>query len=318
MEHWPRVTIVVLNWNNGPDTIACLASIEKLDYPAYRVLIVDNGSSDDSEYQIRKAFPNVAFLQTGANLGYAEGNNVGIQHAILEDPDYIFVLNNDTLLASDLLGRLVQAAEQDPKVVMTGPTMYCTDPADKLFAVGSFVNWKAGTIHHRGMFQPANLFSDLCDNNPVDFIVGCGVLVKSSFIREAGVLDPDYYLNYEDVEWGVRANKRGYKVLHVPSAVMWHKISAKLGLASPANTYYMTRNALLFFWRNGYGWQRWFTLMLIIARTLRTILAWSVWKKYQTPIYRQKRAANLFALRDFLTGRYGAMGQDVRAVCYGK
>lgn len=318
LEHRPQVTIVVLNWNNAPDTIACLDSIYKLGYPAYQVLVVDNGSTDGSDQMIREAYPDVDFLQTGANLGYAEGNNVGIRHALQGNPDYLFVLNNDTLLANDMLDQLVQAAESDPGIVMTGPTMYCTDPPDILFAAGSFVNWKGGTIQHRGMLQPASQFSHICDNNPVDFIVGCGVLVKTSFIREAGVLDPDYYLNYEDVEWGIRAVKRGYQVVHVPSAVMWHKISAKLGLASPANTYYMTRNALLFFWRNLRGWQRWLTMLVILGRTLRTIAAWSVWKKYQTPTYQKKRAANLYALRDFLTHRSGEMGPAVKAVCYGK
>jgi len=318
LDNWPRVTIIVLNWNNAPDTLACLESIQQLRYPAYKILVVDNGSTDGSDQEIQQAYPDVEFLQTGSNLGYAEGNNAGIRHATQENPDYVFVLNNDTLLDPDMLTRLVQSAESDPKVVMTGPTMYCTDPADILFAAGSFVDWSAGTINHRGMFQPAGKFSDLKTNNPVDFIVGCGVLVRTSFIREAGVLDPDYYLNYEDVEWGVRAVKRGYQVLHVPSAVMWHKISAKLGLASPANTYYMTRNALLFFWRYLSGWQRWRIILGIFARTIRTIGAWTLLKKYRTPVYRKKRDANLHALSDFIFGRHGEMGPAVKAICYGK
>jgi hypothetical protein len=316
MSQTPSVTIVILNWNNAPDTIECLESVAGLDYPNFRPLVVDNGSSDDSVTRIRQAQPTVAILETGENLGYAEGNNVGLRQAVENGADYVFVLNNDTLLEPTMLTKLVEVAESSPDIGMVGPTMYCTDPAKKLFAAGSFVLWSQGKLNHRGMFELPGPYTQAQTPEPVDFIVGCGVLVRRELIERCGPLDPQYYLNFEDVEWGIRARRYGYQVLYVPPAVMWHKVSATLGQASAANTYYMTRNALLFFWKNGQGFAGWLAVLRILLHTSRTIGAWSLKSQYRNQTFRRKRSANLMALRDFFQGRYGAMGSDVFHVCY--
>jgi GT2 family glycosyltransferase len=263
----PKVTIVILNWNNAPDTLECLSSVHELRYDRCDVVVVDNGSIDDSIALIRAEYPGLTVLDNHENLGYAEGNNVGIRHAMHAGADYVLVLNNDTLVAPAMLAELVRVAESSPEIGMVGPTIYCTDPLDRLFAAGSFVLWKQGTLCHRGMFQPAGPYTKAESPEPVDFIVGCGVLVRRQLIEAAGVLDPLYYLNYEDVEWGTRAHRHGFKVLYVPQAIMWHKVSATLGLASPANTYYMTRNALLFFWKNAPAHLRWSPVLRIVLRT---------------------------------------------------
>lgn len=312
------VGIVILNWNNAPDTLACLESVSGLDYPNYYPLVVDNGSTDDSVDKIRANYPHVEILETGSNLGYAEGNNVGIRHAMQAGADYVFILNNDTLVAPTMLAKLVQVAESSPDIGMVGPTMYCTDPPNRLFAAGSFVLWKVGNLYHRGMFQPPGPYTKVQNPEPVDFIVGCGVLVRRQLIEVAGMLDPLYYLNYEDVEWGIRAHRYGFQVLYVPQAIMWHKVSASLGQASPANTYYMTRNALRFFWKHTPIHLRWLSVLRIILRTLRAIGAWSLKSKYQKQSFQRRRAANLLALRDFFQGRFGKMGLDVAQVCYNR
>ena len=313
----PMVCVVVLNWNNAPDTLACLESLSRLEYSNYSILVVDNGSVDGSSDQVRAHFPDVEVLEIGSNLDYAEGNNVGIRHAMQTGADYILVLNNDTLVAPTILTELVQVAESGPDTGMVGPTIYCTDPADKLFAAGSFVLWHTGDLCHRGMFQTPGPYARAQNPEPVDFIVGCGVLVRRQLIDVIGGLDPLYYLNYEDAEWGIRARRYGFKVLYAPRAVMWHKVSATLGLASPANTYYMTRNALRFFWQNTPYYLRCLPMLRIMGRTLRTMLAWTVWAQYQDQVFRRKRTANLLALRDFFLGRFGEMGLDVARVCYG-
>lgn len=317
-DFFPRVVIVILNWNNAPDTIGCIESVSKLNYPNFSILIVDNGSNDGSVACIRSKNPGIDILELETNIGYASGNNAGIKHAIEAEADYIFILNNDTLVSPDLLAELVAVLESRPKIGMVGPTMYCTDPQGTLFAAGSKVLWNQGNIEHRGLFQPAKQFNKyMMKNEPVDFIAGCGVLVSRRLIEVAGVLDPAYYLNYEDVEWGVRAWRYGFEVWYAPQAIMWHKVSAVLGRGSPANTYYMTRNALLFFSRNGPTCFRWLPVSRIIIRTLRTIGAWTIKVQYRDEIFQRKRDANLLALRDFFLGRYGEMGQDVARVCYG-
>lgn len=312
----PSVAIVVLNWNNADDTLQCLDSVSHLDYGNFSVTVVDNGSTDDSARQIRQAFPEIDFLQLDENLGYAEGNNAGIRRVMRANPTYVLVLNNDTLVEPQMLTELVNVAEGSGRIALVGPMVRCWN-SDSLFAAGSFVKWNEGELLHRGLFQPARDYERSGLPEPVDFIVGCGVLVRREFIEEAGVLDPLYYLNFEDVEWGVRARRLGYEVIYVPRAKMWHKVSATLGLASPANTYYMTRNALLFFWRNSPSLRREIAVSRILARTLRTVAAWTLKRRYRSDDFRRKRNANLLAVRDFFLGRFGKMGQDVQRVCYG-
>ena len=215
----PKVAIVILNWNNAPDTLRCLASVQALDYPNYHVVVVDNSSTDGSADRIRASYPMAKILKLEINSGYAGGNNAGIRYALQGECEYVLLLNNDTLVAPGMLTELVQVAESHPEVGMLGPTVYCVDPADTLFAAGSFVQWAKGAICHRGMFQPAALCADLEHLTPVDFVVGCGVLVRKQLIEVAGVLEPAYYMNFEDVEWGVRARRHGFEVWYVPQAM---------------------------------------------------------------------------------------------------
>ena len=312
----PCVATVILNWNNAPDTLACLESVSELRYPNYSVLVVDNGSTDDSVAQISQQFPGIEVLETGVNLGYAGGNNVGIRHALQQGPDYICVLNNDTIVASSFLQALVDEAENSADVGMVGPKMYFFEPPDMVFAAGSIIDWKTGSVVHRGIWQRESEVSPLYVSAPedVDFIVGCCVLVKREVVERIGLLDPRYYLNFEDVDWCVRARKAGYRVRYTPEAVLWHKVSASLGQASPRNTYYMTRNALLFFWTHLSGWRRWRAITHIVVRNIGHIAAWTIKREYRKTA-RTKRDANILALRDALLGRFGKMGPDVEEVC---
>jgi hypothetical protein len=312
----PSVYIVVLNWNNAADTLACLGSLSQLDYPHYTTLVVDNGSTDGSADIIRAHYAEVTILEAGINLGYAEGNNVGIRHALSANAEYVFVLNNDTLVAPNLLSELIRVAETAPQTGMLGPTMYCDTRGDTLFAAGSFIRWTRGETHNRGMFQPAARYAHLKQPEPVDYIAGCGVLVRKELLITAGGLDASYYLNFEDAEWGMRARRYGFGVWYVPQAAMWHKVSASLGQASPANTYYMTRNRLRFFWQNAPAALRCIAVTRVLLRILRTTGAWSTRRAYRNARYRRLRRAQLLGLRDFLHGRCGEMGPDVARVCY--
>jgi hypothetical protein len=314
--HRPLVAVVILNWNNPADTEACLASVAALDYPHVHTIVVDNGSTDDSVARIRRNHPAVELLETRENLGYGEGNNVGIRRALERSVAFVLVLNNDAVVAPTMLSELVAVAAADPRIGMVGPMVCCRSSPPTLFAAGSFVEWRRGTIRHRGMLEPPGAYADEAPR-AVDFIAGCGILVSRALIESCGLLDARYYLNLEDVEWGVRARRRGFEVFYVPSAVMWHEGSATLGKASPANTYYMTRNTLRFFWENAPHGTRWTATAHIVFRTLRTVAAWSLRSRYRAEAFARKRAANLLALRDFASGRYGPMGPDVSRVCYG-
>ncbi|MCC6165928.1 MAG: glycosyltransferase family 2 protein [Caldilineaceae bacterium] len=312
----PQVAVVILNWNNTPDTLVCLASVFALDYPNLRVAVVDNGSTDASVELIAARFPDATLLALGENRGYAAGNNAGMAWALALGVDYVLVLNNDTRLAPDMLAELVRFAEAHPQAGMVGPTMYCMPDEQTVYAAGSFVDWAKGRTWNRGMYQPAQVLAGLRRPEQVDFITGCGVLVRRSVLERAGLLDTRYFLNYEDVEWAVRARRHGFEVWYVPSAVMWHKDSATFVQGSPAHIYYLTRNGLLFFRQNSPAALRWWALARFTFTTLRIIGAWTFKPAYQTDLFRRRRQANLLALRDFALGRFDQMGPDVAAICY--
>ena len=237
---------------------------------------------------IQNHHPTVNILKTGENLGYAEGNNAGIRYAMDRGADYILVLNNDTLVAPTMLSKLVSVAESNPKAGMVGPTMYCTKPVDTLYAAGSFIDWKKGKTWNRGIYEPASNYENLIQPERVDFITGCGVLVRRQLIEEIGILDSTYYLNYEDAEWCERAHRHGFETWYMPQAIMWHKDSRSFGSGSPAHIYYLSRNQLLFFWQNAPQHLRWLPVSLILLSHLRTLIAWSLKSEYQSEIYHRR------------------------------
>lgn len=104
------VAVIVLNWNGTDDTVECLRSLLQVDYPRYEIVVVDNGSRESPRARIADEFPSVTYLETAQNLGYAGGNNVGIRHALARGHDYVFVLNNDTVVEPEFLTQAVAVA----------------------------------------------------------------------------------------------------------------------------------------------------------------------------------------------------------------
>jgi len=303
------------------DTLECLESLSHLDYSFYEVVVVDNDSTDGSVPAIRARYPDVVIIETGENLGYAGGNNVGIQYALACGADYVFLLNNDTTVNPQMLKKLIVFAESNPMAGIVGPKQYFFDQPNVIAGTGSVIDWRQGTIRHlrRGEVECDKSNDGQSDSDvprKVDFMDGCAVCVRRKFIEEVGMLDERYCLGgYEDADWGMRAAAHGYQVWNVPEAKMWHKISAAAGIGSPLTTYYMTRNVLLFFWEHTSGYRRWFCALRIILRTLQRVGAWTLKSKYRNETFRRKRDANLLALRDFFLGRFGRMGPDVAKVC---
>ncbi|HIP87591.1 MAG TPA: glycosyltransferase family 2 protein, partial [Anaerolineales bacterium] len=185
VEKWPRVTAIVVNWNGLEDTIACLASLAEVDYPSLEVVVVDNGSTDGSPALLRQRFPRLALLETGENLGYAGGNNVGVRYVLERGADYVLLLNNDTEVAPGFLRRLVEVAEADPRVGVVGPTIYYYDRPDVVWSAGGAIDWRRGRAwmmgldeRDRGQFGTAP--------REVNFVTGCAMMVRRETVERAG------------------------------------------------------------------------------------------------------------------------------------
>ncbi len=297
----PLVTIIVLNWNKLADTLACLESLMRLDDAvAYEVLVVDNGSSDGSPPVIRERFPGVALVETGENLGFAGGNNVGLRWALERGSDYVLLLNDDTEVAPDFLRLLVESAESDPQIGMLGPTIYYYEEPQTVWSAGGGIDWQRGTTwmvgegeHDVGQFGEAP--------REMDFVTGCALLVKRDVLQQVGLLDDRFFTYYEDTEWCTRARRAGFKSVHVPTAKVWHKIPLDARESSPVVHYYMTRNRLLFLSATRAGLRPW--LHTLVGEYLRTLFSWTLLPKWRCK--RLHRRAMLRAIGDAWRMRWG-------------
>lgn len=137
IENLPLVYVVILNWNGYADTADCLTTCLTNRYPRTRIVVVDNGSSDGSELLLRSAFPEITVVQTGSNLGYAGGNNVGIRHALGSGADYVVLLNNDTVVDPDFITSLVQIATADCRPGMLCSNIFFHDPPNVIWFAGA-------------------------------------------------------------------------------------------------------------------------------------------------------------------------------------
>jgi GT2 family glycosyltransferase len=295
----PTVEIIVLNWNGREDTLACLDSLMRLEYPSFQVTVVDNGSTDGSPDAVRRAFPQVDVLETGANLGYAGGNNRGLERALARGAPYILLLNNDTTVVPDMLTHLVSALEAEPTVGVAGPTIYYADRPEVIWTAGGAIDWRRGDTRMIGLDEPdGGQFGTV--PREVDFVSGCAMLLRREVPERVGLLDERFFLYYEEVEWCVRARRAGFRIIHVPQARVWHRIRPQAQAESPTVHYYMTRNRLLFLALTGAGWGAWLST---VAANIRTLLSWSL-----RPRWRHKgpqRRAMVRALADACRGRWG-------------
>lgn len=295
----PSVTVIVLNWNGLDVTLECLASLARLDHPVPEVVVVDNGSTDGSAEGVRAQFPKAALIETGENLGFAGGNNVGIRYALERGADHVLLLNNDTVVAPDFLRLLVQAIEADPAAGMAGPMIYFYDQPEVIWSAGGAIDWQRGCTWMVGLDERDEGQYDAV--REVDFVTGCALLARREAIEKAGMLDPRFFMYYEETEWCVRTARAGYKILHVPQAHIWHKIAPGAQADSPRVHYYMTRNRLLFLRAAGAGLRAW--LHTLIVEYLRTLISWSVRPRWCGR--RVQRQVMLRALIDFQQGRFG-------------
>lgn len=260
----PRVAITILNWQNAPDTIKCIESVMRLNYDNFRVIVVDNASSDGSPERIlswagaasirtscletdpRADDAMLTLIQTGGNLGYAGGNNAGVRHALASDEtEYVWIINNDTTVEPDALGALVEALESDPSAGMAGSKLLCMDSPRIINAAGggSVTPWLGNARLYGAGQEDQGQWDTQMD---MDYLTGASLLVRRRVIDDIGLMDERYFLYWEDVDWCKRARSAGYRLVYCPASVVHHKEGGSTGGVSALSDYYWVRNGLLF------------------------------------------------------------------------
>ncbi|MEI6145323.1 MAG: glycosyltransferase family 2 protein [Methylococcales bacterium] len=323
----PKVFIIILNWNGKEDTLACLNSLKKSTYSNQEIVVVDNGSCDDSVEQIKALYPSVIVLETGENLGYAEGNNVGLRYVLGLASDYVFIINNDTIVSENCVDELIDTAIKMPNAGILSPlVMYYDEPE---------VIWYAGTLLEKINYN----FSRDSDGINIDSFdrkypyktitgAGCALMMPSKTLREIGLLHKDYFLYWEEMDLSYRMVKASYDIVVVPTAKMWHKIGSSFDLhkedASKVKVYFWQRNRLLWAKRNLTSLAKWKIYFLSLISLLPKIhfnrnnnypihksVYWSlqeVLNVFSDSVYRAK----LLGAFHFVLGRFGDCPESLK------
>lgn len=254
----PSVAAIVLNYNGRDVTLEALSSLEKMTYPNFDLIHVDNGSTDGSSEAVAERFPEVIQIRIDDNTGAANGMNVGLEHACREGYDYLLVLNNDIEVDPTMLDEMMRVAEENERVACVGPKAYYYWARDKIWSAGGIIRFKESVTRERGMLEAERGQYD--EDEEVDYINGCALLIPRKVVEEVGLWDPQFHLAVEDADWCMRMKQRGYRCMYAPRARLWHMVSHTAGGYVPRRTFNTGRSNALFVRRYANLWQ-WFTFL---------------------------------------------------------
>ncbi|GAA4840606.1 glycosyltransferase family 2 protein [Algivirga pacifica] len=243
---YPLVSIVTVNYKQVQETVKMLESIPKTKYPNLEVIVVDNEETQDNSSVYQEAYPGVIVLRSEQNLGFAGGNNLGSRHA---KGDYLYYLNNDTILTEKTIQPLIEAFAEDPQLGAASPKIrYFYTPEKIQYAGFSSIH----PITGRNMAIGKNQFntSEYDETRETYSVHGAAMMISRAVIEKVGLMSEDFFLYYEELDWSAQIQKAGYKIKYVGEAFVFHKESVATGKMSPLKTYYHTRNRILFMKRN--------------------------------------------------------------------
>ncbi len=246
----PRVSIITVDFNQPAVTRELLQSLEASEWTNLEVIVVDNGSKVNNCESLSIDFPWAKAIRSEVNLGFAGGNNLGIKHAT---GDYLFFVNNDTEIPVGTITDLVNALLENPKAGAINPMIYYFDHPELVqFAGYTPINAFTGRNNSLGYGQKLGLSADV-HNTP--FVHGAALMLKREVLDHIGLMPENYFLYYEELDWGQRIHNAGFEMLVSHRSKILHKESVSTGKASPLKTYFQTRNRILFMRRNYHALQ---------------------------------------------------------------
>lgn len=246
-KQFPKIVIVLLNWNGKKDTLECLSSLQKVNYPNFQAILVDNGSSDDSIAAIRKIHPHLPILENRENLGFAGGNNPGIEWALRHHAEWILLLNNDTIVDPHFLSAFMEAAKEKPQAKILGAKILRYQDREVIDHLGGFWHPELGEFRSAEFGKADHPY---CEMQPVDYVCGAALLMHRTVPEKIGLLDPRFFLFWEESDFCFRAKRAGFEVWTAPEAKIWHKVSSSFTGGKPHMHYFWWRSRLLWLERN--------------------------------------------------------------------
>jgi GT2 family glycosyltransferase len=271
--------------------------MNEISYPNFDIFVIHNGPQSNAlPDALAQLSQNIAeIIDTGGNIGFSGGNNVGIRRALEKGADYVLLLNDDTEVSKDFLSLLVEIAEKRQDAGMFGPRIFFFDHPDKIWFDGAIFDPAQSRITFPMAGEKGEDLQVTATES--DFITGCAVLVKRNLLEEIGLLNDFFFIYWEDVDWGLRAIKAGKKNLVVHNAHIWHKVTISMGgLQSPRTVYHKVRSHLLFTKSHAPK-----ALLKLHAKFFRDV-AWLFFKSKD--VNRFKRVhAYIAAIRDYYMGK---------------
>jgi hypothetical protein len=218
----PLVYVMLLHWNDAENTLDCLQSVYELDYPNFRALVLDNGSTDGSIQQVREAFPQPEYLLSEHNLGFAGGANVGLDYAQRQGASYVFFVNNDTVVERSALKELVRFAQDHPRAGLLAPKIYFYYDPTRIWAAGSRLVQLPPRIKMIGLGKRDHPRYNVLRR--LDYVTGCALLIRREVLETVGGFDLTFSPAYhEDYDYCARVATKGWEIWYVPGAQVWHK-----------------------------------------------------------------------------------------------
>lgn len=261
---FPKIFIIILNYN-GKDTIKeCLTSLFRVDYPNFEVVVVDNASQDGSFELAKNYFPGAHFIKNENNLGFAAGNNMGIRFALEKIADYVFLLNNDAVVFKNTLSELIKITQkkESKKIGIFSPIIFKGDSRDIWFAGGK-IDWLRMRAEH--IMQATN-----CELRTVNYVTGCAMLIKKEVFKKIGLLDENFFLYYEDADFCWRASREGFKSAIITNAAIKHYEKSEKN--KKAKTYWLVVSGIYFFRKNSPWFLKPWISAYLTARKLKNKL----------------------------------------------
>jgi len=261
--NYPRVSIIILNWNGLEDTIECLESLKKITYPNYEVIIVDNGSKGNDVLALQEKFGDyIHLIHNDKNCGFAKGNNIAISYALDNSAsDYFLLLNNDTVVDPEFLTEMVKVGNSDTAIGIAGAKIYYYNNPNQLQSVWGKIDLCRGRVVQTPKIVAERIKSIELDKGQydhieqTDWVTGCCFLLKRSALKQIGLFDENYFAYWEETDYCIRAKKAGYKIVYVPQAKVWHKLQQSAKRINGFTRYFMVRNRFWLMRKQAAKWQ---------------------------------------------------------------
>ncbi|HXT22195.1 MAG TPA: glycosyltransferase family 2 protein [Thermoanaerobaculia bacterium] len=287
----PRVAAIVVNYDGKQVTLDAVASLRRMRYPRFDLVVLDNGSRDGSVEALAAAFPDLRQLRLRENRGSASGYAAGFRWAFANGYDYALLLNNDVEVEPDMLDELVAAAERDPKAGAVGPKCYFHGERRRLWSAGGVLRWREAVTRERGYGELDHGQFD--QETAVDYVNGCAILVRREAAEAAGGWDPLYFICVDDADFCTRLAGAGWRCIYAPKAVLYHRVAWTTGGYAPGRNFQLGRSSALYVRRYAGSLQKarfWaFALAALVVGFLRELP-------------RRNQAAAVAKLRGALTG----------------